>query len=92
MGAPENIFSYCVGGLALFSTISSVLFYCRLYLPTTQLKLLDELLMETKDIYRKASEDRLLPTKVSIYAQKCLRRSVHTPLYKNMLYHLLSIP
>jgi len=69
MDPAQDIFSYCVGGLALVSTIISVLSYCRLYLPTTQLKLLDELLVETKDIYRKAGEEMLLLPEVSIDAQ-----------------------
>jgi hypothetical protein len=71
----QNIFSYCVGGLALITTISSVLFYCGLYLPANQLKLLDELLIETKNIYHKANDEGLLPAKASRYAQTRLRRS-----------------
>jgi hypothetical protein len=85
MGTAETAFSYCVGGLALISTISSMLFYCRLYLPTTQLRLLDEILVETKDIYRKASEGGLLPSKVSIDAQTRLRKLVPMPLHKQAL-------
>jgi len=51
------------------------LFYCRLYLPSTQLKLLDELLVETKNIYQKANDDMLLSVRASRYAQARLRRS-----------------
>lgn len=50
-----------LGGLALVSTVSSVLFYCRLYLPSTQLRLLDDLQGETKNMYQKANDERLLP-------------------------------
>jgi hypothetical protein len=85
MGAAETVFSYCVGGLALISTISSMLFYCRLYLPTTQLRLLDEILLETKDIYRKANEERLLPSKVSGDAQTRLRKLVPMLLHGHVL-------
>ena len=75
MALPQNIFSYFVGALALTSTITSVVIYCQLYLPTSQLKHLDELLLETKEIYRKANEERLLSLPASRYAQRRLTRS-----------------
>jgi hypothetical protein len=77
MGLPENIFSYCVGGLALLSTIFSMLFFCRLYLPATQLKLLDELLAEMKDMHKKTHQEGLLNHTVYSRVQTRLRRSVH---------------
>jgi hypothetical protein len=76
MGAAQDIFSYSVGGFAVISTITSALFYCRLFLPSTRLKVLDELLVETKEIYHKAEAERLLPNAVSRDAQVRLRRSV----------------
>jgi hypothetical protein len=76
MGTAQDIFSYSVGGLAVISTITSALFYCRLFLPSTRLKVLDELLVETKEIYQKAEAERLLPDDVSSDAQVRLRRSV----------------
>jgi hypothetical protein len=85
MGAAEIIFGYCIGGFALVSTISSAVFFCRRFSPTTQLKVLDELLKETKDIYRKANDEMLLQKQVFIYAQTHLRRSVHIPLCKHVL-------
>jgi hypothetical protein len=69
---PESIFSYCVGALALISTVSSVLFFCKLYLPASQLKYLDELLLETREIYRKASDEMLLTPAAATYTQTCL--------------------
>jgi hypothetical protein len=77
MDSAQNIFSYCVGGLALVSTILSVLSYCRRYLPTTQLRRLDDLLVETKDIYRKANDEDLLPADVSTYAHTTLTMLVY---------------
>ena len=76
----STIFSYCVGALALISTITSVLFYCQLYLPASQLKHLDELLLETKEIYRKAIDERLLLPEVSSDAQRRLTMSASTSL------------
>jgi hypothetical protein len=76
MGTAQDIFSYSVGGLAVISTITSAVFYCRLFLPSTRLKALDELLIETKGIYHKAYEESLLPYTVARYAQARLRRSV----------------
>jgi hypothetical protein len=72
MIAPESIFSYCVGALALFSTITSVLLFCKLYLPASQLKHLDELLLETREIHRKASDGMLLTPAAATYTETCL--------------------
>lgn len=76
MDQSSNIFSYCVGAFALISTITSVSFYCQLYLPTSQLKQLDELLLETKRIYLKANDERLLVPDVFTEAQRRLSASV----------------
>jgi hypothetical protein len=78
MEPAQNIFSYFVGALALLNTIISVLCYCRQYLPTTQLGLLDEILTETKNIFSKANDETLLSAEVSSYAQTTLRLSVYT--------------
>ena len=75
----QNVFSYCVGGLALISTVSSAIFYCGLYLPSTQLRLLDELLIETKNIYHKTTDEKLLTVEASSYAQTRLRRLAVIP-------------
>jgi hypothetical protein len=86
MGVQDNIFSYCVGGLALLSTIFSMLFFCRLYLPATQLKLLDELLAETKDMHKKTHEEGLLTYTVFSRVQERLRWSVHiSPPYRHSI-------
>jgi hypothetical protein len=78
MEPAQILFSYCVGALALFNTILSVLSYCRRYLPTTQLKLLDEILTETKNIFAKANDETLLSVEVVSYAQMSLSLSVYT--------------
>jgi hypothetical protein len=80
MGMPENSFSYFIGGLALLSTTFSMLFFCRLYLPETRLKILDELLVETKEIHRKTNEEGLLSDLIFDEVQARLRRLVHMPL------------
>lgn len=72
MDVSSNIFSYFVGGLALISTITSVLLYCRVYLPSAQMKVLEELLTETKVIYDKANLEGLLPREAAISAKKSL--------------------
>ncbi|KAF9463065.1 hypothetical protein BDZ94DRAFT_1259982 [Collybia nuda] len=57
----SNIFSFFLGGLALISAITSTILYYRAFLPTAQMKILDDLLRETKDIYVKAEAEGLLP-------------------------------
>lgn len=61
MDQSSNLFSYCVGGFALFSTLVSVAMFSRGYLPTAQMKILTEILDETKSIYDKAEAEQLLP-------------------------------
>lgn len=72
MGA-ESIFNYFVGGFALLSTIFSMLVYLHVYLPGPRMKAFDELLVETRNIYEKASADDLLPAEMSREAQAQLR-------------------
>lgn len=56
----EDIFNYYIGGLTLISTMVSIALYCRTYLAGAQIKVLDELLQETRVIYEKSSADGLL--------------------------------
>lgn len=67
--AAESTFNFFVGGLALLSTVFSMLVYLNSYLPAPRMKLFDELLVETKSIYEKASAEGLLPPDMSIEAQ-----------------------
>lgn len=57
----EDIFNYYIGGLTLISTMVSIALYCRTYLAGAQIKVLDELLQETRMIYEKSSAEGLLP-------------------------------
>lgn len=57
----SNIFSFCLGGLALISAITSTVLYYRAFLPNAQMKILDDLLRETQGIYDKAEAEDLLP-------------------------------
>lgn len=59
--AAEDLFNYFVGGLALISAAISAMLYCRAYLPGAQLKILDELLQETRVICDKSYNDGFLP-------------------------------
>jgi hypothetical protein len=59
-----NLFSYCVGGLALVSSIVSVVIFYRSYLPGVQIRLLDDVLQETKQIFQATEADGLFPTPV----------------------------
>ncbi|GLB34250.1 hypothetical protein LshimejAT787_0111340 [Lyophyllum shimeji] len=63
--AAESIFNYFVGGLALLSTLFSMLFYLNVYLPGPRMKAFDETLAETKTIYEKAQAEGLLPPDMS---------------------------
>ncbi|GLB34248.1 hypothetical protein LshimejAT787_0111320 [Lyophyllum shimeji] len=67
--ASESIFNYFVGGLALLSTVLSMLIYLNVYLPGPRMKAFDDLLAETKAIYEKAREEDLLSPEMSRRAQ-----------------------
>lgn len=56
----ETRFNYLVGGLALLSTLSSVLWFSRNFRPSVQIKYLDELLQETVGLYDSYVADGLL--------------------------------
>lgn len=77
MDKASNTFSYAIGGIAIISTISSLLLYSRVFLPNTQLRILDDLLTETRTIYHKAEAEGLLPCDVSAKAKAKLLRSVY---------------
>ena len=62
MGQSSSDFGYFVGGLGLMSTAISLAFFSRSYLPSNQMKILDELLRETRQIYEKSVEADLLPS------------------------------
>lgn len=55
-------FSFVAGVLGFAITIISAAACCRTYLPGTQMKILDELLKETRTIYEKADADGLFPS------------------------------
>ena len=51
-----------MGGVALMSTVASLTLYSRTYLPEPQMKILEELLQETRQIYEKSDAEDLLPS------------------------------
>jgi len=51
----------CIGGLALMSTAISLTLFSRSYLPSSQIKILDEVLRETRQIYDQSVAEELLP-------------------------------
>ena len=57
-----NHFNFVVGILGFAITVASTALCCRAYLPATQMKVLDELLKETRTIYEKAEADDLFPS------------------------------
>lgn len=81
MDTSESIFSYFVGGLALVSAIISTILYYRIYLPEAQIKILDDLLRETKDIYKKADADGLLEE------AEAFRNFIQTQLLRLVSFH-----
>ena len=60
---------YFVMGLVLLSAIVPLAIICRGYLPGAQMKLLDELLTETKGIYQRAQAAGSLPASVQAQIQ-----------------------
>ena len=57
-----NLFNFVVGVFGFIATITSTALCCRAYLPGAQMKILDELLQETRTIYEKADADGLFPS------------------------------
>lgn len=62
MESPANNFNFVAGVFGFVVTIASAALCCRAYLPGTQMKILDELLKETRSIYEKANADNLFPS------------------------------
>ncbi|GLB34244.1 hypothetical protein LshimejAT787_0111280 [Lyophyllum shimeji] len=75
--AAESTFNYFVGGLALLSTLFSMLVYLNVYLPGPRMKAIDEILAETKNIYEKAATEGLLPPGMATEAQVQLQEFEH---------------
>jgi hypothetical protein len=71
MGRELDLFSFCVGGLALVSTIVSVAIFLRGYLPSVQIKVLDEVFDETKTIFENAIADGLLSDEMFRTTVRC---------------------
>ena len=55
-------FNFIIGVLGFAVTIASTVLCFRTYLPGAQMKILDELLKETRSIYEKADADDLFPS------------------------------
>ncbi|EAU82751.2 hypothetical protein CC1G_10656 [Coprinopsis cinerea okayama7 len=58
----ENVFNYCIGALALCSTLASIYRYYRSILPAQRLVALNDILTEIKIIYEKADAENLFPS------------------------------
>ena len=67
MSHESRDFSYFLGGLALMSTLISLLLCSRSYLPSIQMKILDELLQETKQIYETSEAEDLIPSNLKVH-------------------------
>lgn len=57
-----HLFNFVVGVFGFIATITSTALCCRAYLPGAQMKILDDLLKETRTIYEKADGDGLFPS------------------------------
>ena len=57
-----NLFNFAVGVFGFATTIASVALFFRAYLPGAQMKILDELLKETRTIFEIADADGLFPS------------------------------
>lgn len=80
MGQGSTDLSYFLGGLALMTTAISVVLYSQSYLPSRQIKILDEILQETRRIYDKSAAEDLLPSKIQGNLEARLTQWVK-PLY-----------
>ena len=61
MSQASTDFSYFLGGLAVMSTIFSLAYGLQSYMPSNQMKILDELLLDTRQIYDKSLAGGFLP-------------------------------
>ena len=77
MTAASQDLSYFLGGLALMSAVTSLGLYSRSYLPNAQIKILDELLHETGQIYEKSDAEDLIPNDSKAEFRGTLTRLVH---------------
>ena len=66
MGQESTNFSYFLGGLALMSTVVSLMLCSSFYLPSSQMKILDELLQETRKIYDNSLSEDLIPDNLKV--------------------------
>ena len=57
-----NHFNFLAGVFGFIVTVASTALCCRAYLPGAQMRILDELLKETRTIYEKADADNLFPS------------------------------
>lgn len=57
-----NNFNFIAGVLGFIVTVASTALCCRAYLPGAQMKILDELLKETRSIHEKADVEDLFPS------------------------------
>lgn len=75
-------FSFYLGILAVVSAAVSSVLFLKTYLPGAQLKLLNEVLTETHEIFEKALADDLLPSEAyKSKAEESLKRSALSPRF-----------
>ncbi|KAF9010787.1 hypothetical protein BDQ17DRAFT_944029 [Cyathus striatus] len=88
MMSSADIFNYAVGALAVASAFISVTLYSRSYLPGAQIKVLEKILKNTKEIYQEAEADCALPpgrrgtaTKSSLESLECCVNDLKVQAY-----------
>ncbi|KAG5635081.1 hypothetical protein DXG03_005557, partial [Asterophora parasitica] len=64
----ETLFNFVVGAFGLLTVLSPVAYFLSYYSPATQIKLFDELLVDTMRIYSNAKAEGLLPIDMSMEA------------------------
>ncbi|KAF8994797.1 hypothetical protein BDQ17DRAFT_1330922 [Cyathus striatus] len=57
----QDVFNLAIGIVTVISVITSVIYYCRIYLPGIQMKALDDFFGDAKGLYNKVEADWLLP-------------------------------
>lgn len=57
-----NHFSFIAGVLGFVMAVTSASAWCRAYFPSVQMKILDDLLRETRQIYEQADTENLFPS------------------------------
>ncbi|KAF8067541.1 hypothetical protein FPV67DRAFT_1492406 [Lyophyllum atratum] len=77
MDQSSNIFAYITGTIALFGSITSMVFYCRNYFPSVRMIVLQEVYKGTKEYYEIVRGEGLVPHSYAEHVEVDLKELEH---------------